>query len=152
MIGVTDHGHDQSWVQVDRDPDVYFAPVNDAVACHGTIDLGKLAQKPGKGFALTTLWIVELGSRSRVHLRRTFVGRKSIPGIGHSRGDFERDFYRRLEWKVAHLRRPRESKDPAPDVASGPVSDELHEEAASASGGSDQKTPNARTPQGNGGQ
>jgi len=57
----------------------------------------KFAQKPGKGYALTTLWVDDLGDdRSRLRIRRVFVGAESFPGMGHSRGRFEQRFQKRV--------------------------------------------------------
>lgn len=51
-------------------------------------------KETGNGYALTTIWVKELGPDSaRLVLRRVYIGTLSMPGVGHSRGEFERDFY-----------------------------------------------------------
>ena len=51
---------------------------------------------PGRGTAVTTLWIEDIGSKSRLHVERAYYGRESYPGVGHSCGDYEKDLYLRI--------------------------------------------------------
>lgn len=52
-----------------------------------------MAMTPGRGTAVTTLWIEDLGSKTRLHVERTYYGRESYSGVGHACGDYEKDLY-----------------------------------------------------------
>jgi hypothetical protein len=56
----------------------------------------KLAQKPGKGTAVTTIWVEDQGAECVLHVRRVYFGSESFSGAGHSRGEYERAVYQRL--------------------------------------------------------
>jgi hypothetical protein len=56
----------------------------------------KRAHKPGKGTAVTTIWIEDQGAECVLHIRRVYFGVESFPGAGHSRGEYERALYQRL--------------------------------------------------------
>ena len=60
-----------------------------------------LVANTGEGVAITTVWIEAMGRRSRVHIRRVTYGDKSFAGMGHSRGDYERSFYRKISTAIA---------------------------------------------------
>jgi len=49
----------------------------------------KMAEDNGKGVAIITVWVEDLGPKSRVHIRRITYGDQSFAGMGHSRGEFE---------------------------------------------------------------
>jgi hypothetical protein len=53
----------------------------------------KLVKRPGKGTALTTVWLESQTSSSTLRIRRVYYGKESFPGIAHSRGEYERTFY-----------------------------------------------------------
>ena len=58
----------------------------------------KLARKAeeGTGTAVTTIWIEDFESGSKLHVRRVYYSSQSFSGLGHSRGDYERDLYQRI--------------------------------------------------------
>ena len=56
----------------------------------------KYTEASGEGTAVTTIWVEDLGTESRVHIRRVYFGAPSLAGVGHSRGEYERAFYQQL--------------------------------------------------------
>lgn len=60
----------------------------------------KLAVDTGKGVAIITVWIEPRGTRSRVNIRRVTYGDQSFAGMGHSRGEFERQLLQRITSQI----------------------------------------------------
>jgi hypothetical protein len=57
----------------------------------------KLALSPGKGIALTTIWIENQTPNSILHIRRVYQGSQSFAGIGHSRGEYEHNLIKKIQ-------------------------------------------------------
>lgn len=51
---------------------------------------------PGRGTAVTTIWVEDLGLKSMLHIERTHYGQEPVPGVGNSSVDYEKDFYRHI--------------------------------------------------------
>jgi hypothetical protein len=67
----------------------------------------EIAHKPGTGVALSTLWVEEVGTCvAKLNLRRTYVGRDSVPAMAHSRGAFEREFYNKVRRQLESMVQP----------------------------------------------
>jgi hypothetical protein len=56
-----------------------------------------MAQTPGEGTAITTLWVEASMPGSKLHIRRVYYGATSFPSLAHSRGDYERDFLQKIQ-------------------------------------------------------
>jgi hypothetical protein len=56
----------------------------------------RFSQALGKGTVVTTIWIEDLNSYSTLHVRRVYYGSPSFAGIGHSRGEYERELLTRI--------------------------------------------------------
>lgn len=66
------------------------------VNSQGPVDqdfFNEMAKDTGKGVAIITVWVEDLGPKSRVHIRRVTYGDQSFAGMGHSRGEFERQLH-----------------------------------------------------------
>lgn len=51
---------------------------------------------PGRGTAVTTIWVESLGSKSMLHIERTHYGREPLPSAGNSSVDYEKRIYHRI--------------------------------------------------------
>ena len=65
----------------------------------------KFAQATGKGAAVTTIWVEEMDTGCVLHVRRVYYGSQSFAGVGHSRGEYERELHERI---LARLNGPKE--------------------------------------------
>lgn len=54
----------------------------------------------GKGIAITTVWIEDLGANCVLHVRKTYYGSQSFSGVGHSRGQDERLLYQHILYRL----------------------------------------------------
>jgi len=52
--------------------------------------------QPLEGIGITTLWLDATATGTRLHIRRAYYGRFTLPGFGHSRGGYEKAFVARL--------------------------------------------------------
>lgn len=83
----------------------------DSLATQAPRKYKELAQEPGRGTALTTVWVEASGVGSRLHVRRVFYGLADFVGVGHSRGDFERAFCQRIQQRLAGATAPIRASD-----------------------------------------
>lgn len=65
-----------------------------------SVAFAQFAQAPGKGMAMTTVWIEDLGSDSMLHVRKVYYGSESFEGVGHSRGQDERLLYQQILYRL----------------------------------------------------
>jgi hypothetical protein len=67
----------------------------------------ELARDTGEGVAVTTAHVEPHGSGTWLSARRVFYGKRSMSGVAHSRGDYEKDLYSRVASTLGETGEPR---------------------------------------------